>query len=103
MATTSNSPIALARNHNREIVMGMAITVADGPAINDHAMIKQRAVTFLNGFHPIQKMSKKSGMVTIDLRKCGDLARSVTMMRQTVMTVLYSEVGIAAIIAIIRK
>ena len=81
MTTSSNDAIAVASDHNRKIVVGMAIAVAYGSAVNNHAVIEQRAVSFLDCFHSIQKMRKQAGMVAIDFRKRRNLARGVTVMR----------------------
>ena len=81
MTTSPNGAIAVAGDHYRKIVMGVAITVTYGSAVNNHAVIEQRAVAFLDRFHSIQKMRKQAGMIAIDFRKRRNLARGVTVMR----------------------
>ena len=81
MAASPNGAIAVAGDHYRKIVVGVAITVTYGSAVNNHTVIEQRAVAFLDRFHSIQKMRKQAGMVAIDFRKRHNLARGVTVMR----------------------
>ena len=81
MTASPNGAIAVAGDHNRKIVVGMAIAVAYGSAVNNHAVIEQRAVAFLDRFHSIHKMRKQAGMIAVYFCKCRNLARGVTVMR----------------------
>ena len=49
---------AAAGKQNRQIVVIVAVAIADAAAVNDHGVIKERAIAIGRGFHLLQEVGE---------------------------------------------
>ena len=63
----------------------VAVAVGKGAAVGDHAMVEQRAITFLHGLELVQQIGELLDVIAVDLRDLFDLLPIAAVMRQAVM------------------
>ena len=57
---------AFARQEDRQFVMCMTITVAQGAAVGDHAIVKQRPVAFADRFQFVEEVRQLARVIGVD-------------------------------------
>jgi len=58
---------AFAGKQDGQIIMIVCVAIANGAAINDHAIVQERSFPFTNGFQFFKKISKVGHVEAIDL------------------------------------
>jgi len=66
MAPGPNCTIGLTRQDNRQIMMGMAVTITNRATIDYHAVIQQVAIPLLDCLEAIKKMREERAMIVVD-------------------------------------
>ena len=70
------------REHDRQVLVVVAVAVADAAAVNDHAVVKQRAVAFRNRFHLLQHVRELLDVEGVDFADLLQLVAVVLVVRQ---------------------
>jgi hypothetical protein len=66
VATGLNGSIPFPGQENRKVVVRVPVRVPYRSTVNDHTVIKQSAVPFLDLLEPIKEMCQKRTMITVD-------------------------------------
>ena len=93
-------PIAPPASKRRQIVVLMAIAVAQAAAVDDHRVIQQRALAVLGRLHLAEEVAQHLDVVLVDLLKPLDLGRVVEVVRQAVVRVGHADRTIRPVAAL---
>ena len=76
--------------------MCVGISISNSTAVNYHAIIKERAVAFFDGFQPIEQPGELCHVESVDLRDLLHLLAVVAVVRDRMVLVRYTDVRIGA-------
>ena len=78
-------PPPLPDQQDRQVVVVVAVAVADAAAVDDHAVVEQRAVAFLDRLQLAEQVGELLDVEAVDLLDLRLLLRVVAVVRQVVV------------------
>ena len=103
MATRCNRAAAPTGQQNGQIVVVVPVAVANGAAVNNHAVVEQRSFAFLDGFHFAQETRELLHVKMIYLRDFFLFRLVVLMVGKGVVAFRHANGRIRAIVAVVRR
>ncbi len=98
MAARFESAAAAGQQH-RQIVVVMAVAIANAAAVNDHGVIEQGAIAIGRGFHLLQESSELLHVVLINGGHFIHQRGVIPMMRQAMVAFGHADLAIRAVAA----
>ena len=96
-------PVALARQQDRQVVVGVGVAVADAAAVDDHAVVEQRAVALGDRLQLLEQVSQLGDVELVDLLDLLLLGRVAAVVREVVVAVRDADGPVAAVAAVVGE
>ena len=101
MASRLERAAAASGEQHGQIVVRVRVAVGDAAAIDDHAIVEERALAFAHGLQAFEEVGELRHVEAIDLRQLRLLLRIAAVVRDVVMAIGHAGEGVAAVAAIV--
>ena len=102
-ATLANRTATAASEENGQVVVVVAVTVAVTRTVDDHRVVEERAVAFLDRLQAVEEVSQLRGVENIDVLDLRHLRRVVAVVGKAVVTIAHVDERVRTVAAFVGE